>query len=166
MNTRILPWIPLVDFGCRSTGRSYASQRGRDPKASEVETAGQCHWSPVLDKLWINWCDMHFVSHHDETWCTMCINVSNWKPFSVSQLSYKCQGDPFVLSFLEFILMSSGPSSGPSNMCRIPSRGDGCAYALHRSPAHSQCLQIASFAGEMSGDQVASGCQWCIVVHL
>ena len=34
---------PLVDFGCRSTGRSYASQRGRDPKASEVETAGQCH---------------------------------------------------------------------------------------------------------------------------
>lgn len=24
----------------RSTGRSYASQRGRDPKASEVETAG------------------------------------------------------------------------------------------------------------------------------
>jgi len=82
----------------------------------------------------------------------------NCRTFSVSQVWYKCQGDPFFLSFLEFILMYSGPS----NMCRIPSCSDGCAYPLHRSPAHSQCLQIASFVGQMSGDQVASGCEWCI----
>ena len=43
-----ISWIP-VDGRGRSTGRSYASQRGRDPNV-EVETAGQS--------------DVRFESHH------------------------------------------------------------------------------------------------------